>query len=115
MLMLRVIFSAVSLAACLGIAGCSGDPEPTATAPQAPTQMAKTDEQKMDYLIEMLHRKNSLKKNAQAARELGRMGAFAEPAIPELERAVEETSDDKVRSDAENAIQEIEGALASAP
>ncbi len=112
--MLRVVFSAWLLAACLGITGCSGDPVPTATAPQAPTQMKKTDEQKMDYLIEMLHRKANLKKNAQAARELGRMGAVAEPAIPELRKAVEQTSDEKVRSDAEDAIKEIEDALAAA-
>lgn len=110
--MLRVFFSVWLLAVCLGIAGCSGDRVPTATAPQAATQMAKTDEQKMEYLIEMLHRKQNLKKNAQAARELGRMGAVAAPAIPELRKAVEQTSDEKVRSDAKNAIAEIEKAVA---
>lgn len=112
--MLRVIFSTWLLAACLGFMGCSGDRVPTATEPQAPGQMAKTDQEKMDYLIEMLHRKNSLKKNAQAARALGRMGAFAEPAIPELRQAAKQTSDQKVRSDAEAAIKEIENALATA-
>ncbi|TWU10387.1 hypothetical protein Pla52o_56690 [Novipirellula galeiformis] len=109
--MLRVVFSACLLATCLGMMGCGSDPVPTATAPQAEGQMAKTDQEKMDYLIEMLHRKNSVKKNAQAARALGQMGAFAEPAIAELKKAVEQTSDDKVRSDAQAAIQEIETAL----
>ena len=112
--MLRVVFSAWLLAACLGITGCSRDPVPTATEPQSSTQMAKTDEQKMDYLIEMLHRKENVKKNAQAARELGRMGAFAEPALPELRKAVEQTSDEKVRTDAQEAIKQIESALAAA-
>lgn len=76
--------------------------------------MAKTDQEKLDYLIEMLHRKENLKKNAQAARQLGQMGAFAEPAIPELQKAIKETKDDQVRSDSEAAIKAIEAALATA-
>lgn len=111
--MLRVIYSACLATACLALAGCSGDPVPTATAPQAATQMAKTGEQKMSYLVEMLHRKENLKKNAQAARELGRMGAFAAPAVPELRRAMEQSSDEKVRSDAKDAIKAIEDAVAT--
>lgn len=109
--MLRVIFSAWLVAACIAIAGCSGDPVPTATTPQAATQMAKTDEQKMDYLVEMLHRKENLKKNAQAARELGRMGAVAAPVIPELRKAMEQSTDERVRSDAKEAIKAIEDAV----
>lgn len=112
--MLRVIFSAWLVAACLAFAGCSGDPVPTATAPQAATQMAKSDQQRLDYLIEMLHRKESLKKNAQAARNLGQMGAFAAPAIPELRKAVEQSPDEKVRSDAKDAIKAIEDAVGAA-
>ena len=110
---IRVAFFACLLAGCLGISGCGGDPVPTATEPQAPGQMAKTDQEKLDYLIEMLHRKNSLKKNAQAARQLGQMGAFAEPAIPELREAIKETTDEKVRTDAEAAIKAIEEAVAA--
>ncbi|MEZ6077568.1 MAG: hypothetical protein R3C56_18455 [Pirellulaceae bacterium] len=75
--------------------------------------MARTDQQILDHLIEMLHRKNSLKKNAQAARQLGQMGAFAEPAIPELREAIKETTDEKVRTDAEAAIKAIEEAVAA--
>ncbi|QDV68670.1 hypothetical protein Poly24_23820 [Rosistilla carotiformis] len=111
--MLRIVLLSVLFSGGLSLVGCGGDPEPTATEPQAPGQMAKSDEEKMEYLIEMLHRKNSEKKNAQAARELGRMGAFAKGAIPELEKAIQQTSDDKVRSDAQAAIQEIETAAAS--
>ncbi len=110
---LRVIFSVCLLSGCLAISGCGGDPVPTATEPQAPEQMAKTDQEKMDYLLLMLHRPESLKKNAQAARQLGLMGAFAEPALPELRRAVKESKDEKVRTDAEAAIKEIEAALAA--
>ena len=76
--------------------------------------MARTDQEKMDHLLEMLHRKESLKKNAQAARQLGQMGAFAEPAIPSLQKAIKQTKDDKVRSDAQAAIKEIESAMATA-
>ncbi|QDV12293.1 hypothetical protein CA51_21750 [Rosistilla oblonga] len=112
--MLRVVLLSAFVFAGFGIVGCGGDPEPTATEPQAPGQMAKSDDQKMEYLIEMLHRKNSEKKNAQAARELGRMGAFAKDAIPELQKAVQQTSDDKVRTDAQAAIKEIETAAATA-
>ena len=104
----RIQFSIWLLTACLAMPGCGGDPQPTATEPQAATQMAKTDEQKMEYLIQMLHRENSLKKNAQAARELGRMGAIAEPAIPELRKAIADTPDDRVRADAKAAIDQIE-------
>ncbi|QDS88857.1 hypothetical protein EC9_30520 [Rosistilla ulvae] len=111
--MMRVVVWVALAIGSLGIMGCGGDPEPTATEPQAPGQMAKSDDQKKEYLIEMLHRKNSLKKNAQAARELGRMGAFAKGAIPELQKAIEETSDEKVRSDAKSAIQAIETATAA--
>jgi hypothetical protein len=75
--------------------------------------MARTDQEILDHLIEMLRRKNSLKKNAQAARQLGQMGAFAEPAIPELREAIKETSDEKVRTDAEAAIKAIEEAVAA--
>lgn len=112
--MLRAVFSVCLLASCFCLVGCGGDPKPTATEPQAPGQMAKTDAEKMTYLIEMLHRKENLKKNAQAARELGRMGAFAEPAIPELQKAIKTSSDEKVRADAQAAIQEIEAAVAAA-
>ncbi|WP_164102152.1 hypothetical protein [Candidatus Laterigemmans baculatus] len=113
--MMRSVLWACMWAVFMVLPGCGGDPVPTATEPQAPGQMAKTDEQKMDYLIQMLHRENSLKKNAQAARELGRMGAIAAPAIAELRKAMEGTSDAQVRSDAEAAIKEIESALATAP
>ena len=87
---MRIAFSACLLAGCLAISGCGGDPAPTATEPQSPDQMARTDQEVLEHLIEMLHRKNSLKKNAQAARQLGQMGAFAEPAIPELQKEIED-------------------------
>ena len=43
--MLRVVFSICLLASCLCLVGCGSDPEPTATEPQAPGQMAKSDEE----------------------------------------------------------------------
>lgn len=113
-LILRVALSVCLLSGCLAISGCGGNPKPTATEPQAPGQMAKTDQEKMDYLIQMLHRKGNFKKNAQAARELGRMGAFAEPAIPELQKAIKASSDEKVRADAQAAVEQIEAAMAGA-
>ncbi|QDS92904.1 hypothetical protein FF011L_16580 [Roseimaritima multifibrata] len=113
--MLRSVFSILLLVSTLSIMGCGGDPEPTATEPQSPSQMAKTDDQKIEYLIEMLHRKNSLKKNAQAARSLGNMGAAAESAIPELQKAIKTTKDDKVRTDSEAAIKAIQAAAKPAP
>jgi len=110
---IRVAFFACLLTGFIGISGCNSDPAPTATEPQAPGQMAKSEQETLEYLIEMLHRKENLKKNAQAARNLGQMGAIAESAIPELRKAIEETKDDKVRSDAEAAIKAIEEAVAA--
>lgn len=99
---------------CPVFVACGGDPVPTATEPQAPNQTARTKDQKIDYLIKMLHRKTSENKNAQAAREPVRLGAAAEPFSPELPRAIEQTKAKNGRSDAEVAITGIETALEAA-
>lgn len=93
--------------------GCDGGRQPTSTEPQAENQRAKTTDERVDYLIEMIHRKQSAKKNAQAARTLGGIGAPAARAIPELEKVAAQNSDPEVKKAATEAISSIQAAVAS--
>ena len=92
--------------------GCDGGRQPTSTEPQAENQRAKTPDERIDYLIQMIHRKQSAKKNAQAARTLGGIGAPAARAIPELEKVIAENSDPEVKKAAAEAITSIQAAVA---
>lgn len=54
------------------------------------------------------------KVRALAARNLGKMGAAAEPAIPELEKLLEDDNE-KVRDIAQEALDKIRAALGNSP
>ena len=109
--MLRIVLTiAVASAGLAGMAGCEGGRTATATKPQAPNQRPKTTEERIDYLIAMLHRKQSPDKNLMAARELGEAGVDAVKAIPDLEQVMTDHADPKVRDMAQRAIAQIQAA-----
>lgn len=97
------------------LAGCNQDREPTAKGPQPEHQRAKTDDETIDYLIAMLHREDSTKKNGMAARNLATFGVKAERALPDLKKVAQEHPDSGVKLDAEAAVLVIEAAMEAAP
>lgn len=101
----------LSLSVALLVAtGCAPERVPTATGPQAENQRAKTSEEQVDYLIGSLSAERGAKKNIQACKTLGRIGADAAKAVPELEKVKENSNDPDVRIAAEMAIMDIQAA-----
>jgi hypothetical protein len=94
---------AVLLVAAASIYGCEESTPPVTDAAQAP------------WLLDPQSQINSLKNSdyrirGLAALNLGKMGAKASDAIPELERLVRDDPNERVRMNASEALEKIRGA-----
>lgn len=90
----------VLMACLLSVGGCSR-PAPVMTEEVARAQDPK-------HSVEMLKSKNAGDRRL-AARRLGRMGANAQFAIPELQRVAQKDKDPSVRTLAEQALRQLQG------
>ena len=105
---------------CLGssalFVGCGGDPEPTVTGPQAEGQKAKSTDEQITYMIKMLHDyyEDSPKKAGRAVRGLGKYGAVAAKALPDLQEIADKAEDTDLKEKCIIAIEQINQAVADA-
>lgn len=97
------LLALVGCLVCLELVGCGRGSPPLSTDPDPSTDVSQ--------LMKLLKDKEPGMRNL-AARRLGRLGARAEAALPELRKAAQHDKNEAVRKSAAEAVERISGSSA---